>query len=71
MVLGSRNSTYDVDVSGGPIDFNDRDAFLQLIGSFPGDFDLNGLDGFDLDLDSLDNFDSLRGGGRADTKRTA
>ncbi len=40
--LGTTESKYDLDGSGGPINLNDRDAFLALTNSFPGDFDLDG-----------------------------
>lgn len=40
--LGTNNSKYDLDASGGEITLADRDAFLTRIDSFPGDFDLDG-----------------------------
>jgi hypothetical protein len=40
--LGTTDSKYDLDGSGGEITLADRDAFLSQINSFPGDFDLDG-----------------------------
>lgn len=40
--LGSQDAKYDLDGSGGEITLADRDAFLEEVGTFPGDFDLDG-----------------------------